>query len=451
MNTTVSLNGAGRRATGAARLRSLILDTPITSKVLIYIELIYVLTVFFIVNSLGAPYAAIYILDLLNAAAVLCSLKKAKSVFHYVQYGAVLWVFFAFCALLTLSDVLNAVSFPLVVWAFRNTFRLFGFFMACVTLLDMGDVERIMKVFYVFQILNVFVSLFQFYALGLRQDNLGGIFGSAAGCNGYSNIFFCMLLCYYAMFCLSGKKPVKYLIIICCSTLVLAAMAEIKFFFFEFSIIMMVAVVAYVQKVRAFVVAALSVIALLVGLQVFASVFPDSYKSLFDAKAMTDYSTKGMAGYELSRFGAFGEINQLIFNNDPVKELFGVGFGGAEMSSSIPMFNSDFYYQWGYLNYRWFSHQMWYIETGLVGFLLFVSLFVGHFLYTVRLVARCPKCKVLLQFVALFTLVTIVNLWYNCSTRIEAGYIIYFALSISCIVAKPLFNQGVERRILGAS
>lgn len=436
MDTVVSLKGVGRGTAGARHLRSLVLETPITSKALIYIELIYVLTIFFVVNSLGAPYAAIYVLDLLNTVAVLCSLKKAKLAFRNSQYGVVLGVFLAFCALLTLTDVLNAVNLPLVAWAFRNTFRLFGFFMACVAFLNMDDVERIMKLFYAFQIVNVFVSLFQFYVLGLRQDNLGGIFGSSSGCNGYSNVFFCMLLCYYALFCLSGKKPIKYLVIICCSTLVLAAMAEIKFYFFEFAIIMLIAVVVYVHKVRAFAVAALSVVALLTGLQVFASVFPDSYASLFNVKAMTDYSTKSMAGYELSRFGAFGEINQLIFNNDPVKELFGVGFGGAEMSSSIPMLNSAFYYRWGYLNYRWFSHQMWYIETGLVGFILFVSLFAGHFIYTVRLIRRRPEHKVLLQFVALFTLVTIANLWYNCSTRIEAGYIIYFALSISCIVAK---------------
>ncbi len=419
------------------------LETPLTGKLIIYVELAYLLIVFFLVNSLGAPYAAIYVLDVLNLFALIAALGKIKRTFSAVRYRAVLVLFAVFCIFLVLGDLINLVSPMLMIWGMRNTFRFFTFFVSCVVLLDLRDVDRIMGMFTIFQVVNLFVSLFQFFALGLRQDTLGGIFGSAAGCNGYSNVFFCILLTYYSLQCLAGKKPMRYFVFIAISTLALAAMAELKFFFFEFPIIVLVAALLYVNKVRAVVVALLAVGALFVGLQIFASVFPDAYETVINFDKAFSYSSNGMAAYELSRFGAFGEINGLIFHDDLPKILLGVGFGGAESSSNIAMFNSAFSQVWGYLNYRWFSHQMWYIETGVVGFALFVGLFAAHAFYSGGLMKVHPGCRILLQFVVLFTLVTIVNLWYNCTIRVEAAYMTFFVLSISCIVAKD--DAGVPR------
>jgi hypothetical protein len=59
-------------------------------------------------------------------------------------------------------------------------------------------------------------------------------------------------------------------------------------------------------------------------------------------------------------------------------------------------------------------------------------------IYSGKLVAKAPQYKVLLQFAVISTAVTIFNLWYNCTLRIEAGYINFFVLAISCIVAKEV-------------
>lgn len=411
-------------------------EIPIRKKSVIYIELVYVLVVFFLVNCMGLPYAAVYMTDVINCLAIVFALKEGPSTFRRIGYGAVVALFLVFCVVLLLSDVMNAVSVPLVVWALRNTFRFFGFFFACVVLLDMADVKRLVNVLFAFQWINLVVSMYQFAFLGLSQDNLGGIFGSAAGCNAYSNVFFCILIAYYSLFCLSGKEPIWKLLFVCVSTLALAAMAELKFYYFEFIAIMLVAVLVHLNKVRAFVVAGISVAALVVGLYIFAQVFPLAYETIIDFDETFSYASQGMAGYELSRFGAFGEISELIFNNDPLQVLFGIGFGGAEFSSNISVFVSPFSQIWGYLNYRWFAHQMWFIEAGYLGFGLFVALFVSHCVYSARLIKRYPQHKTMLQFVMVFTVVATVNLWYNCSIRIEAGYLIYFVLAISCIVAK---------------
>lgn len=428
-----------------ARLWSAIFETRFTKKIFVYLELAYLLVVFFLVNNIGVPYAAIYALDIINLIAVVSALGSCGEVFRRIGYGIVIGVFGLLCAVLLISDVLNMVNPPLIVWAFRNTFRFFGFFVACVILLDLTDVKRILNLFFVFQIVNVVASLYQFFVLGLNQDLLGGIFGSGAGCNGYSNVFFCILLAYYAIFCLSGKEPIWKLIFISISTLALAAMAELKFYYFEFAVIMLIAVLLYCYKVRAFVAATMAVAALAIGLYIISQVFPLAFETIVDFDELFAYSSQGMSAYELSRFGAFGEINDLIFNNDLQKMLLGVGFGGAEYSSNISMFTSEFSLLWGDLNYRWFSHQMWYIEVGAIGFALFVALFVSHAIYSGNLIKRFLQHKAMLQFVVLSTVITVVNLWYNCTIRVEAAYMTFFILAISCIVAKEMTTTLPEK------
>ena len=161
---------------------------------------------------------------------------------------------------------------------------------------------------------------------------------------------------------------------------------------------------------------------------------------MMDIDEMVAYSTEGMAGYELSRFGSFEQIDSLIFNKDPVRSAFGVGFGGAE-ESNISLFTSFFSQVWGYLNYRWFTHQMTFIETGYVGFCLFVMVFVVYAIWLMKKVKRVPESKVLIQFSFIMTLFTIINFWYNCATRIECCYFIAFSLAVGAIAVMASFSK----------
>ena len=427
-----------------------LMDVRIRKRSIIYIEIVYLLIVFFAIGAGAVPESAVYALDVLNLLAIVLAFRGSGGLLRRIGYWP-LYFFFAFCFYLVVLDIANSVPPLLVIWAIRNTFRFFGFFMACAVLLDISDVFSIMKIFFVFQIINCFISAYQFFVLGIKQDNLGGIFGTGSGCNGYSNVFFCVLLAYYGMFGLSRQKPIRYFLFICISTLVLAALAEIKVYFFEFIVIVIVVVLLNAKRVRTYAVLLAIIAMLLIAMSVFAEVFPASYQTLLDPNDLLQYSSQGMAGYEISRFGAFEQINHLIFGGDVWKNLFGIGFGNAEYSANVSAFTSAFYNVWGLLNYRWFSHQMWYIETGLVGFFLFVSLFVFHALYSIRLIRSTSECKVLLQFVVIATIVTILNLWYNCTIRVEAAYITFFILSISCIVAKDAAGENALTMDRGGS
>ena len=413
-----------------------IFNIRISAKTLLYAEILYALFVNFFISVLGAPYALIYVLDILNVATFTCSLGRIKETFSSFSYHSVVAAFYVFCIVLLFSDVLNQVSPTPIVWALRKTFRFFLFFVSCVVILNEQDSKKMCKCLLPLQFLNIGLALFEYFVLKKSQDNLGGIFGTASGCNGYLNAFFLILLCYFAIYCLSGKESIWKLVFVCVSTLAIAGMAELKFYYIEFLIVMVVCCFIYLKKVRAFIIAFFSVVSLLAGFWVFAQIFPDAAAQLLDFDALFKYSSEGMAGYELSRFGSFSEISHMIFNDDFQECLLGIGFGNAEFSASIPMFTSSFYHVWGFLNYRWFAHQMWFIETGYLGFISFVLLFVGHFFFCLKGRKRFPQHKESFSFIALFTLVTIGNFWYNCAIRVESAYMIFLVLSFACVSSK---------------
>lgn len=419
---------------------SRILNTPISSKVIIYAMLIYVVVMRYATTALSFPGYASFLLDVLNVLALVFALKRRRAL-HGIGFKAVIFIFATYCCALLITDILNGVQLPLIAWAMRNTFRLFVFFYACVALLDKSDIDRLFKMMFCMQIINVIVTLYQFGALGLRQDYLGGIFGIAEGCNAYTNVFMSMLLVYYGFKWLDGDKGcTAKLLFVVVSSLIIAALAELKVFFLEFACLVVVLSLMRIGKVRSILGILISVVALIMGLQVFKAVFPQAYSDMMDIDEMVAYSTEGMAGYELSRFGSFEQIDSLIFNKDPVRSAFGVGFGGAE-ESNISLFTSSFSQVWGYLNYRWFTHQMTFIETGYVGFCLFVMVFVVYAIWLMKKVKRVPESKVLIQFSFIMTLFTIINFWYNCATRIECCYFIAFSLAVGAIAVRASFSK----------
>lgn len=412
-----------------------LLNTPINCKIIIYVMLVYVVLMRYATTVLSVPSAASFLLDALNIVALFFALKRRRAL-REIDFGAVAIVFSAYCFVLLLTDILNCIQLPLVVWAIRNTFRLFVFFYSCAVLLDKSDIDRIFKLMFYMQIINFALSLYQFGVLGIRQDFLGGIFGIGEGCNAYTNVFLSMLLIFYGFKWLDGDKAcTAKLLFIVISSLVIAALAELKVFFFEFACLVGVISLMRIGKVRSMLAIAISIIALLLGLQVFRSVFPQAYNDLLNIDEMISYSTEGMAGYELSRFGSFKQIDSLIFNNDPVHLAFGIGFGGAE-ESSISLFTSSFSQVWGYLNYRWFTHQMTFIETGYIGFTLFILVFTTYGIWLLRKVKEASESKTLIQFSLVMTLFTIFSIWYNCATRIECCYLIAFSLAVGAVAVK---------------
>jgi hypothetical protein len=341
---------------------------------------------------------------------------------------------------LLIGDLVNFVSVPLIVWAIRNTYRFFLFFLACILVLEKEDVEKIFDIMCKFQVLNVILTLYQYFELGKKQDFLGGIFGYSSGCNAYTNIYLALILIYILSKYIYKKVKIWPVLALIFSSLIIAAMAEIKIFFIEFVIIVLMAILLSRPSSKTLKITGFSVIGLLVGLYAFSQMFPGAYQDLININKMIEYNTTVIWGYNISRWGAFKEINEIFFHNNIFLNLFGYGFGNCEYSS-LDLFTSNFYRQYGNYHYQWFAHQTWFLEGGYSGFGLFIIFFVLIFIWGVKNKNKLGNYKEFGLIAQIFSVIVIISLWYNCSSRIEVAYLMFFALAAPLVIYKSVKKE----------
>lgn len=418
-------------------------DIRFTAKSLVYFQIIYVLVVLYLMSEFGLPGSMLYVTDVVTILALACCPRGSWAKFRSLGNTALLVVLALLCIVIALGDVASAVRPALVIWGVRNTFRFFGFLYVCVALLDRSDIDKVFSLFFGVQMVNLVLSLIQ-YSQGFSQDNLGGIFGTAVGCNGYSNVFFCILLAYYALAYADGRKGMARLLFVLASTLALAALAELKIYYIEAVLIVVFAFLCRANKVRSFVMLLILGTAFSVALQMLSEVFPGAYAMLMDVDAIMAYSTDSSGavyGYNIGRLSAFGDINRLIFRDDLSLNLFGIGFGNAGYSS-FSIFTSSFYQAYGSLNYHFFTHQTWFIETGFVGFGLFILLFLTLFSYCGKWASKIPADSFYFRLTQIVIVVTVLCFWYNQTVRVEAAYLTFFVLSIPFIIVRSNSFEG---------
>ena len=424
----------------------------ITRKTLIYFQVFYVLIILWLNDALGLTSSTLYVTDIVTVAALLSCPKGSWSRLRRLGTSALIWVFAVFCTILLLGDVAHAVKPTLVLWGIRNTFRFFAFGYACASILNREDIDRFFHLFFLFQVLNVCITIAQ-YASGFYGDHLGGIFGTATGCNGYTNVFFCTLLAYYSLAFVDGREGFLKLAFVATSTLIIAALAELKLFYFEAAAIVIFAVLFRASRPRSSLLLLVSLAAFVVALRVFLVVFPNAYEMLTNFDELMSYSTDNtgaVEGYNISRINAFSDINQFIFHGNLSFNLFGVGFGNAGYSQ-FPIFTSDFYGIYGYLNYLYFTTQTWFIETGYVGVGLLIIQFVALFAYCGKWARKLPEESFYFRLVQIVTIITILCFWYDQTLRVEVAYLTFFVVSTPFIFTKDfIFGEdesahGLER------
>ena len=124
------------------------------------------------------------------------------------------------------------------MWGLRNNFRFYIAFFAFILFFDQEDANFFINLFDKIFWLNAAVSLVQF-AMGYRQDYLGGLFGVEKGCNAYSIIFFSIIIGKSLLCFMEQKESALLCFSKCGAALIISAMAELKFYFIIFVLILM--------------------------------------------------------------------------------------------------------------------------------------------------------------------------------------------------------------------
>lgn len=414
-----------------------------SNKLLIYFLITWILFEDLLVSGFGAPSMIRYLNDgimLLLAISCLMNANRVLRVFRQTRYTAVLLLILLYVFYTLFGSIINGVPLLQVLWAARNNYRFFAFFVICVYALDRKDIQRLVVWLCQLQWLNLALGLFEFFIFHKRGDYLGGIFGMAKGGNAGLNVYLCFVTACVVLQYLYKQRPFRYLVCSLLATMLLAGLAELKIVFVEIVLIVLMILFLSGRKKQAFTLLGVSAAALAVGLLIMWQLFPKHFAILTDLDRLLEYSVSEDGGYNLSRFHAFSNINRLFFRDSVFRNLFGFGFGYCEYSS-FDFLTSNFYRQYGFLNYRWFAHQMMFLETGYVGLALYIAILASILLCAWRSRKKDPATALWNYFVMIMCVITVINLWYNAAIRAESGYLIYFALSVGAVMDQKMDDK----------
>ncbi len=354
---------------------------------------------------------------------------------QFVSFVVLIGVFFAY---VTVTYFFNYESVFYYIWGIRNYFRFFVAFIAYVVFFEWCDVKKWLKILDALYVINFFVVLVQYYFMGYSQDYLGGIFGVQKGCNGGLLFFLTVMMAKSVLSFMRNEESVKKCVSSTFMGLFVSALAELKVFFVLFIVIILMAAVmtkSSVKKTLYFTVCAI----LIMLFSSLLTLLYDEFESFLSVEKLTEalFNPNYATDEDIGRFTAIPTISEYFLHSIPDK-LFGMGLGNAD-SSSLAIFNTPFYDMYGYLHYAIFSYSFLYLETGLVGLLLYISFFVASFIVSLKLYIARKADELVCQLAMIFSVMCIVFMFYNIALRIEtAAYLAFFVL------AMPLISSSYE-------
>lgn len=375
---------------------------------------------------LGLPWAIRYLMDAAWCLLLGYILLSKRRVPQLPGVWAVLFLVY------TLLTYLPQWQSPLYyLWGMRNNFRFYGAFLAFAVFLKTEDIEKWLKIFDLLFWVNGAVSLFQYFVMHLSGDYLGGLFGATQGCNGYTNLFFLMIVIRSILSFLEKRENVGICLAKCGTALVVATLAELKFFFVEFALVIALAVLITRFTWRKLVLILGGIAGILVCASVLARLFPEfaewfSLDWLLESAASDrGYTSTG----DLNRLNAIPQINELWLKNG-WQQLFGLGLGNCE-TSTYAVLQTPFNTAHNAMHYTWLSYAMMYLETGWIGLTFYWGFFVLAYFGACRMekhsrgdaVTRCRTARIMAVLCVVISV-------YNASLRTEAGYMASFLLAV---------------------
>ncbi len=381
----------------------------------------------FLIEFLNLPSFVKYFVDAMYLVGVfLVFLQRGNRIKKNLAPFAVFTVVFLIYTLLIY--LFNFQSPFYYLWGVRNNFRFYAAFFLYATIFDEEDAGDGLKILDVMFWINAVISFFQFFVMGLRQDYLGGIFGVEKGCNAYTIIFFSIVVSKALLNFMNGKEKAVRCFFKIGVSLVIAAMAELKFYFVLFVIILVFSAMFTRFSFRKVVlVAAAAGVLMLSGLLLpilFGESRALSLENIIEIMTAKNYAT----AKDLGRFTAIPVIRR-DYLTTVFERLFGMGLGNCD-TSSFDICNSEFYRSHSYLNYNWFSSAMLFLETGYIGLFAYLSFFVICFVQARKNMKQKTSDELFCQIAMIMSVMCFIMVFYNSSLRTENAYVAFFPLAL---------------------
>ena len=361
---------------------------------------------------------------------------KSSKVLHYYIFGYM----FATIAF----SIIRRTPIGQVAWAARNNYFYLLFFFICAYTLSLCDFNRIIKNVVRLQAFNIVCVLYEYIILGRYGDGVGGMFGIVTGCNGYLNVYICIITAYVLFQYSSRKISLSYVAYIIVSCMAIAVVSELKFYFFEFAVIVILSVLLTSANAKNGLIVIVGAVGLFVGIQILTAVNPWSADLMSDFDSLSEYTKTNFGGTVIARATPFSQINDYFFRDNIFYNLFGYGFGACEDSVTFSWANSNFATNYGNLGYRNLSTAMVFVETGYVGIAAFLAVFIAMFATAQKLKFKDTENKIIYAFSQSVCIIAIMNIWYNSSIRREIAFLTFFCLSAFIICAREKARKDYE-------
>lgn len=360
---------------------------------------------------------------------------------QFVPFLIIIGVFFAY---VTVTYFFKYKSIFYYIWGTRNYFRFYVAFIAYVFFLKWCDIRNWLKSLDWLYVLNFFVVIIQF-VLGFRQDYLGGLFGVHKGCNGGLLVFLTVILAKVVLGFMRNEESTAKCLLFTFIGLLIAALSELKIFFIIFIAIVLMAALMTKSSVKKTVFFSFCVVMIVIFSSLLSLMYDEfagflSLDKLWEALINPNYATKE----DIGRFTAIPIISENFLTSLPDK-LLGMGLGNTD-TSSLSVFNTPFYDMYGSLHYAIFLHSFLYLETGILGLLLYMSFFITSFVMALKLYKTKKADEGVCQLAMIFSVMCIMFMFYNVALRSEtAAYFAFFVISLPLISSNAVRSSGETR------
>lgn len=396
----------------------------------------------FLQDLLHIPGIVKYTMDVAWIVVLLCMLFMREQLV-YKKILPVLIFLIGYVMYVSVAYLFQYQSIFYFLWGIRNNMRYFVAFFAFVYFFDKDDIGFCLKFIDVVFAVHVVVSFFQFFVMGYKWDYLGGIFGVQLGCNGNSMILIVVVCIKSLLMYMHGKERLIITLIKCSAALIIAAMAELKFFFVIFLLTLIVVALITKFSWKKIVIIGGVTLAVSFASNIFTAIWGADSALTLDRIIELVTSKSYSSARDLGRFTAIPTISD-TFLVDISQKMFGLGLGNCD-TSSFSICNTPFYQSHSYLNYNWFSSAFTFIETGYVGLLFSIMFFVVVGICAIRLKLRNRSSQLYTDISIVTCVICIALFFYNSSLRTDIAYIIYFMLALPFV---STFSESVSQRYL---
>lgn len=375
------------------------------------------------------PSALKYVADIIWGGLIFCTVVRGRIAVRKDILPLVITVILL-AVYVTVVYLCRYQTLLYFVWGVRNLFRYYIAFFAYTNAINEENTEKwfsfLEKIFWI----NTAVSVVQFVFMGVKQDNLGGVFGTAGGTNGYTIALLCIVVIRSLLMNFEKRGNMSRCFWVCVAALAVAAMAELKFFFVLFVIILVYAACVTKFSFRKLLTMMCGILGVFIGVKVLVAWFGFddffSFKGIVELATRTSYATS--TSKDVNRLSAISTLNRLVMDS-PFDRIFGLGLGNCD-TSAFSIFNSAFYRQHRSLHYTWFTAPMIYLETGYIGLAIYLSFFCVCFSLAVKKYLRGDGNKLYCQMTMILCVICGILVFYNASLRYEAAYMLYFVLAL---------------------